>query len=145
MLAEDHPFNRLTLTMQLESLGHRVTSTEDGEEAFERWQGEDFDVVITDGMMPRMDGYELARRIRSQEALGGRRRCLVIALTASAEKDALERCLAAGMDRVLFKPTTLDELARALNGESRSCLRASIRNESARLVAVLRAASGCIG
>ncbi|HBO9327243.1 TPA: response regulator, partial [Pseudomonas aeruginosa] len=116
LLAEDHPFNRLTLTMQLESLGHRVTSTEDGEEAFERWQGEDFDVVITDGMMPRMDGYELARRIRSQEALGGRRRCLVIALTASAEKDALERCLAAGMDRVLFKPTTLDELARALNG-----------------------------
>lgn len=85
--------------MQLESLGYRVTSTEDGEEAFERWQGEDFDVVITDGMMPRMDGYELARRIRSQEALGGRRRCLVIALTASAEKDALEHCLAAGMDR----------------------------------------------
>ena len=116
LLVDDEPANLLALEAVLAPLKQRLVRASSGMEALRHLLNDDFAVILLDVRMPGMDGYELARRIRSQEALGGRRCCLVIALTASAEKDALERCLAAGMDRVLFKPTTLDELARALNG-----------------------------
>ncbi|GLF58412.1 ATP-binding protein [Pseudomonas aeruginosa] len=115
LVAEDHPFNRLTLSMQLESLGHRVTTAEDGREALERWRDNEFDTLITDVMMPRMNGFELMKQVREEETRHGRRRCQIIALTASAESEAMQRCLAAGADQVLFKPTTLEALAPALN------------------------------
>lgn len=114
LLAEDNAFNRATLTTQLETLGHRVVVAEDGQEAFMRWLSADFDIVLTDGMMPRMDGFELARRIRWEESQSSRPRCRVIALTASIEASAVERCKAAGMDEILFKPATLETLQQAI-------------------------------
>ncbi|AZC38133.1 ATP-binding protein [Pseudomonas chlororaphis] len=114
LLAEDNAFNRATLTTQLETLGHRVVVAEDGQEAFMRWLSADFDIVLTDGMMPRMDGFELARRIRWEESQSSRQRCRVIALTASIEASAVERCKAAGMDEILFKPATLETLQQAI-------------------------------
>ncbi|MGN7741963.1 ATP-binding protein [Pseudomonas sp. 22526] len=114
LLAEDNAFNRATLTTQLETLGHRVVVAEDGQEAFMRWLSADFDIVLTDGMMPRMDGFELARRIRWEESQSSRLRCRIIALTASIESSAVERCKAAGMDEILFKPATLETLQQAI-------------------------------
>ncbi|AIS12494.1 chemotaxis protein CheY [Pseudomonas chlororaphis subsp. aurantiaca] len=114
LLAEDNAFNRATLTTQLETLGHRVVVAEDGQEAFKRWLSADFDIVLTDGMMPRMDGFELTRRIRWEESHSGLPRCRIIALTASIEASAAERCMAAGMDQILFKPATLETLRQAI-------------------------------
>ncbi|HGE7210692.1 response regulator [Pseudomonas aeruginosa] len=114
LVAEDHPFNRLTLTMQLESLGHEVTTVEDGEQALERWLEAKFDILFTDIMMPRMNGFELMQQVRAEEVRSGRRRCHIIALTASAESETMKQCLAAGADQVLFKPTTLESLVPAL-------------------------------
>lgn len=114
LVAEDHPLNRLTLGMQLETLGHEAKMAEDGQEAWELWLGQHFDIVISDGMMPRMSGEELARKIRREERTSSRQPCRIVGLTAAAEADAMDRYLAAGMDHVLFKPVKLDELAKAL-------------------------------
>ncbi|AZD86881.1 Virulence sensor protein bvgS precursor [Pseudomonas chlororaphis subsp. aureofaciens] len=115
LLAEDNAFNRATLNIQLETLGHRVVVAEDGEEAFKRWLSADFDIVITDGMMPKMDGFELARRIRWEESQSGRPPCRIVALTAGLDTGARERCMAAGMDDLLFKPATLDQLKQVIS------------------------------
>ncbi|WP_454720842.1 MULTISPECIES: response regulator [Cupriavidus] len=114
LAVDDHPANRITFRQQLKHLGHRVTLASDGLQALELWQAGAFDVVLTDCQMPRMDGLELARRIRAEEGRGGRRRCLILAVTASAEPAEVERCLAAGMDRVLIKPLTLETVGQAL-------------------------------
>ncbi|WP_454731368.1 MULTISPECIES: response regulator [Cupriavidus] len=114
LAVDDHPANRITFRQQLKHLGHRVTLASDGLEALELWQAGAFDVVLTDCQMPRMDGLELARRIREEEGRGGRRRCLILAVTASAEPAEVQRCLAAGMDRVLIKPLTLETVGQAL-------------------------------
>ncbi len=117
LVAEDNPFNRQTLGTQIETMGHKVAMTEDGQQAFETWLGTHFDVVITDRQMPRLSGFELAQRIRWEETRSKRRRCRIIGLTASAEAETVEQCLAAGMDEIVFKPVTLEELKRALSVE----------------------------
>src|SRR5262249_54552157 len=65
--------------------------------------------------MPDMDGFELTRQIRAEEALSNSgRRTPIVALTANALKGEGDRCLAAGMDGYLTKPLTLDKLREAL-------------------------------
>jgi HPt (histidine-containing phosphotransfer) domain-containing protein len=64
--------------------------------------------------MPRMDGYELARRIRAEESARNLPHTPIVALTASALKGEAERCLASGMDDYLAKPVSIASLAATL-------------------------------
>ncbi|WP_097302575.1 ATP-binding protein [Pseudomonas chlororaphis] len=119
LVAEDNAFSRLTLEEQLLVLGHRVTLVEDGQQAWETWQASEFDVLITDSQMPRLGGYDLTVRIRQKEREDGRRRCWILGATASAEDAEIQRCLAAGMDEVVFKPLTQQVLRQALENVRR--------------------------
>ena len=103
LLAEDTPANQKLVDFVLGSRGHTVVVAEDGREAVERLAAESFDVVLMDGQMPEMDGFQATAAIR---ALPDRRkaRLPVIALTAHALKGDAQRCLAAGMDAYLSKP-----------------------------------------
>jgi CheY-like chemotaxis protein len=65
--------------------------------------------------MPEMDGYELARAIRSIEATAGTKRVPIVACTANALRGEAELCLAAGMDAYLAKPVELRSLASVLD------------------------------
>lgn len=114
LVAEDNAFSRVTLEEQLQVLGHRVTLAEDGQAALEAWQAGEYDVLITDSQMPRLGGYELTVRIRQLERESGRRRCWILGATASAEEAEIQRCRAAGMDEVVFKPLTQQVLKQAL-------------------------------
>src|SRR5260221_3287649 len=64
--------------------------------------------------MPRMDGYELAEKLRAREAERGTTRTPVVAVTANAMRGEEERCLAAGMDAYLAKPVAIDRLSAIL-------------------------------
>ncbi|AIS14129.1 chemotaxis protein CheY [Pseudomonas chlororaphis subsp. aurantiaca] len=119
LVAEDNAFSRLTLEEQLLVLGHRVTLVEDGQVALEAWQAAEYDVLITDSQMPRLGGYDLTLRIRQLERENGRRRCWILGATASAEEAEIQRCLAAGMDAVVFKPLTQQVLKQALENTRR--------------------------
>ncbi|UHQ20920.1 ATP-binding protein [Lysobacter sp. KIS68-7] len=118
LLAEDHPVNRELIQAQLAKLGWSCDCTEDGEAAWDVLRDDarlgDYALLITDCHMPRLDGYDLVRRLRAHEAAHGRTRLPVLALTANALQGERERCLALGMDAYLTKPLQLPDLDAAL-------------------------------
>ena len=109
LLAEDNPVNQRVATLMLERNGHSVTVVEDGESAVSAWRTGQFDVILMDVMMPKLDGIEATRHIRREE-IGSGRRTPIIALTANAMQNDQDSCLAAGMDGYLVKPIKLDQL-----------------------------------
>ncbi|KAA8728796.1 transporter substrate-binding domain-containing protein [Ewingella americana] len=112
LVIDDYRANRLLLTKQLGYLGHRVTEAEDGVSGLESWQqGPRFDVVITDCNMPRMNGYQFAQAVRAAEQQQGAEPCMILGFTANALAEETERCLQAGMNGCLFKPSTLKDLS----------------------------------
>ena len=115
LVVDDHPVNQEVMVRQLDLLGVAADTAADGEEALEAWSSNSYAAVLADIHMPRMDGYELARRIRAAEAARpGGARTPVIAVTANAMKGEEERCLAAGMDAYLAKPLNIDWLRTTL-------------------------------
>jgi signal transduction histidine kinase/CheY-like chemotaxis protein len=115
LLAEDNRVNQELGVAMLERLGLQVDVARDGVEALAAVCSRAYDLVLTDCQMPRMDGYELARHIRSLESSeGARARVPIVALTASATLAERESCLAVGMDDHLAKPLALADLASTL-------------------------------
>ncbi|AZC83979.1 Hybrid sensory histidine kinase EvgS [Pseudomonas chlororaphis subsp. piscium] len=120
LVVEDHAPNRLLLCQQLEYLGHRAVACDDGETALAEWRQAEppFDLTITDCSMPQMDGYELARQMRSIEqsrALGAHP---IFGLTAHAQSQIVQDCLDAGMTQCLFKPIGIEALTRHIGAVS---------------------------
>lgn len=116
LVVDDHPVNRMMISRQLRYLGHDCEEEADGDKGFNTWQKSIFDVVITDCSMPVMSGYDLARHIRQAEIHRQQLPCTIIGFTANAQQDALEKCIAAGMDDCLFKPVSLAQLNQTLTG-----------------------------
>ncbi|WP_152597955.1 sensor histidine kinase [Novilysobacter arseniciresistens] len=114
LLVDDHPTNRLVIARQLALAGYASESAEDGAEALQRWRGGRYALLLSDVHMPRLDGYQLARAIRKEEARDVRVRTPIVALTASALKGEAERCLGAGMDDYLAKPVSVPVLQACL-------------------------------
>lgn len=114
LVVDDLSANRMVLSQQLMFLGHRVVACDNAREALQRWRSGTFDVLMTDCNMPGMSGYALTEAIRQIEAQEGRSPCPVIGCTANAFEDERERCERAGMDQLLVKPVTLDQLAQSL-------------------------------
>ncbi len=107
ILAEDNPMNMMVGVKILEKLGYQVTKAKNGKEVLDLLQKEKFDVIFMDQHMPVMNGlvatseiYRIYREERPQ----------IIALTASAFKEDIDRCLKAGMDGFLSKPLKIDQL-----------------------------------
>jgi CheY-like chemotaxis protein len=99
LLAEDNPTTQRLIRLILESAGHRLEVVANGREAVERLTAGRFDLVFMDCQMPGMDGFAATRSIRDRGD-----RTPIVALTAHAQKEDAERCLACGMDDYLSKP-----------------------------------------
>lgn len=112
LVAEDNPTNRRVIAQQLDLLGCTSVAAEDGALALELWRAGDFQLVLVDCHMPRMDGYELARQIRREEPVG---HIPIVAITADALKSTAKRCYQAGMDGYLSKPMQLHQLKEMLD------------------------------
>jgi DNA-binding response OmpR family regulator len=116
LIADDDPVSRKLLQSYLQKWGCEVTSAQDGAEAWSCFQRDEFPVVITDWMMPELDGLELVRRIRS----GPRSRYVyLILLTAKGQKEDLVEGMDAGADDFLTKPFDRDELRVRLRAGER--------------------------
>jgi signal transduction histidine kinase/CheY-like chemotaxis protein len=109
LCAEDGSINQLILRELLGFMGHTITIVEDGVEALAALAARDYDLVIMDDRMPRMDGHAALQRLRA--GLDGVRNAAlpVIALTANAAPEDRQRFLAAGANGFLAKP--IDENA----------------------------------
>ncbi|MDF1819797.1 MAG: ATP-binding protein [Immundisolibacteraceae bacterium] len=115
LLAEDDPINQQLAREMLEEEGHQVSIVDNGVALLEMLEQGDYDLVLMDGEMPVMDGYEATRRVRLLEQQKGLPRQVIIALTANAMGEAKSQCLAAGMDDYLSKPYTVDDLSTVID------------------------------
>jgi signal transduction histidine kinase/CheY-like chemotaxis protein len=112
LIAEDQPENRLLLRRILAPLGFDVREAADGVEAVEGFRAWHPDLVWMDIRMPRMDGLEATRRIRS---LPGGSRVRIVALTAHALEEERARIMAVGCDDFIRKPYRDTEIFEALS------------------------------
>ncbi|GBC96057.1 Sensory/regulatory protein RpfC [bacterium HR16] len=113
LLVEDNEVNRKVAVRLLERLGYEVDVASDGEEAVEKTALRRYDAVLMDVHMPRVDGLEATRLIRERERGTGEHQ-VIIAMTASAMKEDVQRCLASGMDEYLSKPVKMEVLQEML-------------------------------
>ena len=120
LVAEDNEINALLARALLTRLGHRPTVAGNGTAAVESWAaaraaGKPYDLVLMDVQMPGMDGLQAARRIRAAETQAGDRPVRMLALTANAQSEDRDACLAAGMDGLLVKPLERERLREELD------------------------------
>ena len=125
LLAEDNLINQRLAVAILERRGHRVSVSNNGEEALQALAESAFDVVLMDIQMPIMGGFEATRRIREAERANGGHQ-IIVAMTANAMQGDRERCLAGGMDGYVSKPVRAEDLFATLA----SCLPDAVSSET---------------
>jgi signal transduction histidine kinase/CheY-like chemotaxis protein len=114
LIVDDNKINRLTIERALLKLGLPVVSAADGEEAVRFCENQQFSIIFMDCYMPLMDGFTATEKIRE---LGGWAESVpIIAVTASALPEDLEKCRQAGMDGHLEKPFNKNALMETLAG-----------------------------
>ncbi len=112
LLVDDDIRNVFSLSGLLEERGFIVITAKNGQDALDKLAlHPTLDVLLTDIMMPVMDGYELIRRVRGQERHA---RLPILALTAKAMKGDRDRCMEAGASDYLSKPVDADRLLSTL-------------------------------
>ena len=115
LVAEDNAVNRLVIAKQLAELGHTFEIAHDGEAAWQMLREKPFGLLLSDCAMPVLDGYDLTRRIRANEAEQNDPHLPVIALTANVSVGEMEKCRASGFDDYLSKPVVLTQLAACID------------------------------
>ena len=117
LIAEDDAVSRPILRRAVEKTGHECLAAADGEEAWGLYkENPDLDVIISDWMMPGVDGLELCRRVRGDDRDGY---TYFIFLTALGDREHLLQGLEAGADDYLSKPLDRDELGMRLTSALR--------------------------
>ena len=111
LLVDDEPSIRETVSFILEMEGYRVVTAENGEEALEQIRRLQPPVVLLDAMMPRRDGFDVCRTVKSDPALAATK---IVMLTALGQKADQERAMAAGADFYMTKPFDEEDLLALL-------------------------------
>jgi DNA-binding response OmpR family regulator len=131
LIAEDDEITRLLLGSALMNLGHDVREATNGREAWTAWEGGEFPFVISDWMMPDLDGLEFCRRIRARR---GADYTYIILLTSRSGKTNYLEAMDAGADDFITKPFQKDPLAARVRVAERILgLHASLRRANAGL------------
>src|SRR5256714_15453928 len=127
LVADDDRTGRFLLTSALTELGHSVTEATNGCEAWEAWKREHHQLVISDWMMPGVDGLELCRRIRAEEESGFAYIILIIARVRVAMRilDLHQRLRLANTDLERRVEERTAELEKALQVKREFLSRAS--------------------
>ena len=136
LIAEDDPVSRKLLEKILIKAGNKVVSVDNGQKALTLLNEKFFPIILTDWMMPEMDGLELCRAIRKNTYPGY---VFIVLLTAKDSKDDIIRGLGAGADDYLTKPFSHAELVARLNtGKRLLRLEKSLKdaNEEIRILSI---------
>jgi two-component system cell cycle response regulator len=138
LVVEDNPVSRKLLEKTLTKAGYETVSLENGRKALEVFKERFFPIVLTDWMMPEMDGLELCRSIRQNDSASSGY-VFIILLTAKDNKDDIVEGLESGADDYLTKPFNPSELIARLNTARRILeLERSLReaNEEIRILSI---------
>lgn len=118
LLVEDNELNAEIAMIQLEEVGMKVTWVQDGKQAVEKFKSKNadtFDVILMDVMMPHMNGYEATQAIRNIEDRPDGRSIPIIAMTANAFAEDVQKSLDVGMDGHIAKPLVMDEVLNTIS------------------------------
>jgi signal transduction histidine kinase/CheY-like chemotaxis protein/HPt (histidine-containing phosphotransfer) domain-containing protein len=114
LIAEDHPTNQFLVKRILTKHGfNHIDMVENGQQAVDAYRACAYDIILMDGMMPEMDGYEATRKIRETEK-NRERHIPIIAMTANAMVGDREKCLEAGMDDYISKPVDAQKFMKMM-------------------------------
>jgi CheY-like chemotaxis protein len=131
LIADDESISRRLLQNYLEKWGYQVVVAENGRRAWEIFQDGDFRMVISDWLMPEMDGLDLVRHIRARPSPNY---VYAILVTVRAQKEDLVEAMEAGADDFICKPFDRDELrVRLREGERIIQLQQTLADQSQRL------------
>jgi DNA-binding response OmpR family regulator len=108
LIADDDDVTRLLLRSALTKLGHEVHQANNGGDAWDAWSAGDFSIIVSDWMMPGLDGLEFCRRIRAEQR--GDYTYVVLLTSRSGKTNYLE-AMTAGVDDFITKPFEKDALA----------------------------------
>lgn len=114
LLAEDNLMNQRLVQTHLRDLDCELTLAENGEEAVALVTQHDFDLILMDCQMPVMNGFDATREIRAILREQQRQQPAILAVTANSVQGDREKCLSAGMDDMLSKPFSRQELIAAV-------------------------------
>ena len=114
LAAEDNEVNQLVLRALLQQIGIEPLIVDNGLDAVAAWAAQDWDLILMDVQMPRMDGPTATQVIREREGLDGRARTPILALTANAMSHQTQDYAAAGMDGFVAKPIEVRSLFAAI-------------------------------
>lgn len=107
LIVEDNEDSRELVVKVLKNKGYQTIEAADGEEALEKAAAEKPDLVLLDISIPKIDGYEVAKRLKSNEEL---KDIPIVALTAHAMKGDREKVILAGFEGYISKPVNVREL-----------------------------------
>lgn len=111
LIAEDDTSSRLLFGATLRKLGHTITAVENGQRAWKVWQQDEYSIIISDWMMPDIDGLQLCKMIRAEASL---QYTYIILLTALDSKGHYLEGMDAGADDLITKPFDEEHLAARL-------------------------------
>jgi two-component system, sensor histidine kinase and response regulator len=114
LLVEDNKINQKTTKIMLEKANYIVEVASDGQEAVEKFQEQEFDLILMDIQMPVMNGFEASEEIRQKN-----KEVPIIALTAYALKGDRDKCIESGMNNYLAKPYKMQDLYEIIKKYSR--------------------------
>ncbi|MGA8924144.1 MAG: response regulator, partial [Candidatus Dormiibacterota bacterium] len=142
LVVDDNPVNQRVSTTMLRKLGYRADLASNGIEAVSASAEHEYAAILMDCVLPEMDGFEATAAIRLRE--GSARHTPIIAMTASAMKGDLERCIAAGMDAYVSKPVKMAQLGEIIatwveSSRARSAPDPSLNGHSDGLAAAVEA------
>ena len=127
LLVDDDPDLVDLLTYALRREGYQVVTASDGQQALARWRGEQPDIVLLDGNLPKMDGFEVCRQIRHESTTP------VILLTARGEEADVVRGLQVGADDYVTKPFSAKQLVARMQAVLRRSQRDRYRQPTSEL------------
>ena len=114
LVAEDDLVTRMVLKKMLEKAGYHADFANDGQEAIDALKQNDYDLVLMDCFMPRLDGFDATRMLRTSTSGDLNPKIPVIAMTGLTGEADRGRCMQAGMDDHIGKPVNADELIAAI-------------------------------
>ena len=115
LLAEDYLTNQQVALIILSKLGYQADAVLNGQEAVAALEHTNYDLVLMDCEMPKMNGFEATALIRSKSSKVRNHSVPIIALTANAFDQDREKCLDSGMNDYLTKPVRMEKLGAALD------------------------------
>ena len=113
LIADDMKMMRVFISRTLKRVGYEnLAYAEDGQDAYDKLQDENFSLVICDWNMPRLNGIGLLQKIRSDEKM---KDLPFLMVTAEAEQDMVEEAIKKGVNDYILKPVNADVLEKKIN------------------------------